>query len=55
MKEQTEKLLDKAKDTLEAADILLTNDKVDMAAGRANKWFLKYKLKMRGTCKSHSV
>ena len=35
MKEQTAKLLDKARDTIEAADILLTNDKTDIAAGRA--------------------
>ena len=35
MKEQTAKLLDKAQDSIEAADILLTNDKTDIAAGRA--------------------
>ena len=35
MKEQTAKLLDKAKDSIEAADILLTNGKADIAAGRA--------------------
>jgi hypothetical protein len=35
MKEQTSKLLDRAQDSIEAADILLTNDKTDIAAGRA--------------------
>ena len=35
MKEQTAKLLDRAQDAIEAADILLTNEKVDIAAGRA--------------------
>jgi len=35
MKEQTAKLLDKARDSIEAADILLTNNKADIAAGRA--------------------
>lgn len=35
MKEHTEKLLEKAQDAIEAADILLTNEKVDIAAGRA--------------------
>ena len=35
MKENTAKLLDRAQDTIEAADILLTNEKVDIAAGRA--------------------
>ena len=35
MKEQTSKLLDGAQDSIEAADILLTNDKTDIAAGRA--------------------
>ena len=33
MKENTAKLLDRAKDSIEAADILLTNEKVDIAAG----------------------
>ena len=35
MKEPTAKLLDRAQDAIEAADILLTNEKVDIAAGRA--------------------
>lgn len=35
MKEHTGKLLDRAQDAIEAADILLTNEKVDIAAGRA--------------------
>lgn len=35
MKEQTAKLFEKARDSIEAADILLTNNKVDIAAGRA--------------------
>ncbi len=35
MKEQTAKLIDRAQDSIEAADILLTNDKTDIAAGRA--------------------
>lgn len=35
MKEHTLKLLDRARDAIEAADILLTNEKVDIAAGRA--------------------
>jgi uncharacterized protein len=35
MKEPTAKLLDRAQDVIEAADILLTNEKVDIAAGRA--------------------
>lgn len=35
MKENTSKLLDRAQDAIEAADILLTNEKVDIAAGRA--------------------
>lgn len=35
MKETTRQLLDRALDAIEAADILLTNDKVDIAAGRA--------------------
>jgi uncharacterized protein (UPF0332 family) len=35
MKEITAKLLDRAQDAIEAADILLTNEKVDIAAGRA--------------------
>ncbi len=35
MKEHTAKLLDRAQDAIEAADILLTNEKVDIAAGRA--------------------
>ena len=35
MKETTQQLLDRAVDTIEAADILLTNGKVDIAAGRA--------------------
>lgn len=35
MKVPTTKLLDRARDAIEAADILLTNEKVDIAAGRA--------------------
>lgn len=35
MKEDTAKLLNRAQDSIEAADILLTNEKVDIAAGRA--------------------
>lgn len=35
MKENTSKLLHRAQDAIEAADILLTNEKVDIAAGRA--------------------
>ena len=35
MKEDTAKFLDRAQDSIEAADILLTNGKVDIAAGRA--------------------
>ncbi|HJS17941.1 MAG TPA: HEPN domain-containing protein [Anaerolineales bacterium] len=35
MKESTAKLLHRAQDAIEAADILLTNDKVDIAGGRA--------------------
>ena len=35
MKENTAKLLNRAQDAIEAADILLTNEKVDIAAGRA--------------------
>jgi uncharacterized protein (UPF0332 family) len=35
VKENTAKLLDKAQDAIEAADILLTNEKEDIAAGRA--------------------
>src|SRR5688500_18589028 len=35
MKESTAKLLARARDSIEAADILLTNEKVDIAAGRA--------------------
>jgi uncharacterized protein (UPF0332 family) len=35
MKENTSKLLDRAQDAIEAADLLLTNEKVDIAAGRA--------------------
>ena len=35
MKETTRQLFDRAVDAMEAADILLTNDKVDIAAGRA--------------------
>jgi uncharacterized protein (UPF0332 family) len=35
MKEATRQLLVRATDAIEAADILLTNDKVDFAAGRA--------------------
>jgi uncharacterized protein len=35
MKETTRQLFDRAVDAIEAADILLTNDKVDIAAGRA--------------------
>lgn len=35
MKENTAKLLARAQDAIEAADILLTNEKVDIAAGRA--------------------
>ena len=35
MKENTAKLLDRAQDAIEAADILLTNEKVDISAGRA--------------------
>ena len=35
MKETTAKLLERAQDAIEAADILLTNGKVDIAGGRA--------------------
>lgn len=35
MNEYSAKLLDKAQDAIEAAEILLTNEKVDIAAGRA--------------------
>jgi uncharacterized protein (UPF0332 family) len=35
VKETTRQLFDRAVDAIEAADILLTNDKVDIAAGRA--------------------
>lgn len=35
MKEHTSKLLDRAQDAIEAADILLTHEKVEIAAGRA--------------------
>ncbi len=35
MKETTQQLLDRAVDTIEAADILLTNGKPEIAAGRA--------------------
>ena len=35
MKETTQQLFARAADAIEAADILLTNDKVDFAAGRA--------------------
>lgn len=35
MKDYTRKLLDKAIDTIEGADLLLDNGKIDMAAGRA--------------------
>jgi uncharacterized protein (UPF0332 family) len=35
MKETTQQLFARAVDAIEAADILLTNDKVDFAAGRA--------------------
>lgn len=35
MKETTQQLFDRAVDTIEAAEILLTNDKVEIAAGRA--------------------
>src|SRR3990172_1421493 len=35
MKETTRQLLTRAADAIEAADILLTNDKADFAAGRA--------------------
>jgi len=35
MKETTSQLFARAVDAIEAADILLTNDKVDIAAGRA--------------------
>jgi uncharacterized protein (UPF0332 family) len=35
MKETTEQLFARAVDAIEAADILLTNDKTDIAAGRA--------------------
>lgn len=35
MKETTEQLLARAVDAIEAADILLTNEKTDIAAGRA--------------------
>ena len=35
MKESTRQLFARAVDAIEAADILLTNDKVDFAAGRA--------------------
>jgi hypothetical protein len=33
MKENTAKFLKRAQDAIEAADILLTNEKVDIAAG----------------------
>ena len=35
MKETTQQLLARAVDTIEAADILLNNEKTDIAAGRA--------------------
>ena len=35
MKETTQQLFARAEDAIEAADILLTNDKTDIAAGRA--------------------
>lgn len=35
MKDTTHQLFDRAADAIEASDILLTNDKVDIAAGRA--------------------
>ncbi len=35
MKDTTRQLFDRAADAIEAADILLTNDKTDFAAGRA--------------------
>ena len=35
MKENTAKLLDRAQDSIEAADILLTNEIVYISAGRA--------------------
>ena len=35
MKETTQQLLARALDAIEAADILLTNEKTDIAAGRA--------------------
>lgn len=35
MKETTQQLFDRAMDAIEAADILLTNGKVDIATGRA--------------------
>jgi uncharacterized protein (UPF0332 family) len=35
MNEYTRKLLDKAVDTIESAELLLDNDKTDVAAGRA--------------------
>ena len=35
MKETTQQLLNRALDAIEAADILLTNEKTDIAAGRA--------------------
>jgi hypothetical protein len=35
MKDTTRQLFDRAVDAIEAADILLTNDKADIAAGRA--------------------
>jgi uncharacterized protein (UPF0332 family) len=35
MKETTQQLFDRAVDTIEAAEILLTNGKTDIAAGRA--------------------
>jgi len=35
MKEHTQKLLDKSQDVLEAAEVLLNNGKIDVAAGRA--------------------
>jgi len=35
MKEQTAKLFDRAQDAIEAAEILLTNEKVDKATGPA--------------------
>jgi uncharacterized protein (UPF0332 family) len=35
MKDHSRKLLDKAIDTIEAAEILVDNEKADIAAGRA--------------------